>query len=44
MEEIMLETDLSRPTVLRLFETGSFKGKIFNTSPNGIKGLYEFKP
>lgn len=43
MEEIMRETDLSRPTVLRLYETGPFKGRVINLNPNGVKGLYEYR-
>ncbi len=42
MEEIMVETDLSRPTIMRLFDT-SFKDKVTNVSESGKKGFYSVK-
>lgn len=42
MEEIMARTDLSRPSILRLFNT-YFSDKITNISEPGSRGVYEAK-
>ena len=40
LAEIKAATNLSRTSILRLFGTGQFKGRVSNVSTNGRKGLY----
>lgn len=40
MDEMKVAANLSRTSILRLFGTGQFKGRVHNVSTNGRKGLY----